>query len=140
VSGSEDGDTALAVIAVVFLIVVPVVLAVVNCLKGKYWFALIGFFVVGIVGVIGAIRLAKPNSRWARRYDPQKLHRSMNRFPDQAAKIDPQWADQLRADPERPQIEAIEEWPDEHPALWDKTTRRAYKKQHGHWPDEPRPE
>ena len=35
---------------------------------------------------------------------------------------------------------AIEEWPDEHPSLWDKTTRRAYKKQHGHWPDHPRAE
>ena len=47
--------------------------------------------------------------------------------------------DHAASDPPQAQ-EAIEEWAHEPPSLWDKTTRRAYRKQHGHWPDQPRAE
>ena len=35
----------------------------------------------------------------------------------------------------RSEAERIEEWPEEDPALWDKTTRRAYRREHGHNPE-----
>ncbi|MEU8343221.1 hypothetical protein AB0C74_16110 [Spirillospora sp. NPDC048832] len=41
-------------------------LAVVSLLKGKLWTGLLGLF-VGIVGLVGAVRLARPGSPWARR-------------------------------------------------------------------------
>ncbi|MFB4295913.1 hypothetical protein [Actinomadura sp. NTSP31] len=41
-------------------------LAVVALLKGKTWTGLIGLF-IGIVALVGAIRLARPGSPWARR-------------------------------------------------------------------------
>lgn len=124
------------VAVLVVVLGVPLIIAVINVLKGKYWFAVIGFLAVGLLGLIGAIRLAKPNSRWARGYDEDKLLEAMNRFPKQAAKVDPDWMEKVRNDPARPQIERLDEWPDEDPALWDKITRRAYKKQHGHWPED----
>ena len=49
--------------------------------KGKYFMALISLF-IPMVGWVGAIRLARPNSRWARRrYEnkPKKLQKSQVR-------------------------------------------------------------
>jgi hypothetical protein len=57
------------VIAIVALATYFVVLFAINLLKGKSGFALAGF--VGFLHFlwwIGAIRLAKPNSWWARRF------------------------------------------------------------------------
>jgi hypothetical protein len=57
------------------------VLAVVTLLKGKPWTALLGLFVPAIL-IIGAIRLARPGSVWARwryRDRPARLARAVHR-------------------------------------------------------------
>jgi hypothetical protein len=62
-------------------------LAFINALKGKWWFALWALIVTSglgtILGTVGAIRLAKPGSRWARkRYGDEKMAESLQRFGD----------------------------------------------------------
>jgi len=59
---------------------------VVTCfMKGKYIFGVIGIF-SGLFSLIGAIRLAKPNSSWARdRYNDAKMAASGARYPDLVA-------------------------------------------------------
>jgi hypothetical protein len=74
-------------IAIVLIAVYAVSFFTINSLKGKF-----GFAFAGIIGVlnflwwIGAIRLAKPNSWWARRYyvgDREgKLEESIRRHGD----------------------------------------------------------
>jgi hypothetical protein len=54
-------------------------LAVVCFLKGKRFAGIVGLFVPA-VALVGAVRLAKPDSRWARRYERSKLERSQARF------------------------------------------------------------
>jgi lysyl-tRNA synthetase, class II len=54
--------------------------AVICFLKGKLIWGVVGIY-VGPVALIGAIRLAKPHSWWARRrYEPEKLERSHRRY------------------------------------------------------------
>jgi hypothetical protein len=61
------------VIAAAVLVVHFVVLPVICALKGKWWYALFTPF-VGLFGLVGAIRPAKPHSYWARHwYDEQKM-------------------------------------------------------------------
>jgi len=72
-----------ASIAVAFAVVASMlVLPVINALKGKWWFALLFFVPWGpVLGLVGAIRLAKPHSYWARRwYTEDKRTTSMVRF------------------------------------------------------------
>jgi len=54
-------------------------LAVVCFLKGKRFAGILGLFIPA-VALVGAVRLAKPGSRWARRYQDGKLERSRTRF------------------------------------------------------------
>jgi hypothetical protein len=62
---------------------------VVSALKGKYRMTLFGLFVFP-VAVVGAIRLARPESRWAKwRYNPAKLERSTRRAAHHDARYDP---------------------------------------------------
>jgi lysyl-tRNA synthetase class 2 len=76
------GTTGLAAdVAIAIIVVIDVTLAVICLLKGKLW---TGFFAVFIpmVGIFGAIRLARPASPWAhRRYrgKPKKLARAQRR-------------------------------------------------------------
>jgi hypothetical protein len=64
------------------------VLALICVLKGKYRTALFGLFLPP-VGVIGALRLARPSSIWARhRYGGKRLERATRR----AADFDQRWA------------------------------------------------
>lgn len=57
--------------------------AVVTGLKGHVGLFVAGFLLVGVVWVIAALRLARPNSLWARRfYGPEKLGRSRARYRD----------------------------------------------------------
>jgi uncharacterized membrane protein len=54
-------------------------LALVCFLKGKRFAGIVGVF-VPLAALVGAVRLAKPGSRWARRYAGPKLERSRARF------------------------------------------------------------
>jgi hypothetical protein len=128
---NDSVDTGTTIAILLWLIGLPVLFAIINVLKGKYWFAVLGFF-FGIFSLIGAIRLAKPNSRWAKRYSPEQMEEAKRRFPRQAAKVDPSW--QPPAGHEDQHSTAITEWPEDDPSEWDKTTRRAYQKQYGKSP------
>ncbi|MDQ2700936.1 MAG: hypothetical protein M3Y23_06370 [Actinomycetota bacterium] len=59
------------------------VVMVVNAMKGKWWFA-VGSIVIPLVffaALVGAVRLAKPTSFWARRlYDREQMERSVKRI------------------------------------------------------------
>jgi hypothetical protein len=59
-------------------------LAIVCFLKGKTFTGIVGVF-VPLVALVGAVRLAKPGSRWARRYEGPKLKRAETRFAETAA-------------------------------------------------------
>jgi hypothetical protein len=70
------------------VLIVDGVLAFICVLKGKYRTALFGLFLPP-VGLIGALRLARPRSIWARyRYRGQELERATHR----AADFDKRWA------------------------------------------------
>lgn len=76
-TGQRVPGAVLALIALVDL-----VLAVVCILKGKLSLGLVGL-VVPLLALVGAIRLAKPDSWWARRHYPQgsgRLERARSRF------------------------------------------------------------
>ena len=61
--------------------VVGIVLASINALKGKLYTALAALLVPAI-GAVGAVRLARPGSIWARRvYSAERRARSEARFP-----------------------------------------------------------
>ena len=69
------GDTSvgsnLARAAVALFIVVDVVPVVISLMKGKIWTGVFGLF-VPFLALVGAIRLARPNSPWARRRYPKR--------------------------------------------------------------------
>ena len=66
-----------------------VVAAVVTALKGKPWFLVIGLL-VGWFWVFGSLRLAKPQSWWARRfYQGLKLEQSKARFSKDSGGFEP---------------------------------------------------
>lgn len=75
----RSGDLFRVVVAAyIVVVIVPVLLCL---LKGKVWTGVIGFF-VPIVAIVGAIRLARLNSPWARRRyrtRPKKLSRAERR-------------------------------------------------------------
>jgi hypothetical protein len=74
------GETVLENIEVIAFQVPWWALCVVCFLKGKLMWGVLGIYIPG-VAVIGAIRLAKPHSWWARRrYDADKLARSHGRY------------------------------------------------------------
>jgi len=76
---SAGGNVARAAVALFVLVdVVPVVICL---MKGKIWTGVIGLF-VPLLALVGAIRLARPNSPWARRRypaRPKKLARAQRR-------------------------------------------------------------
>jgi hypothetical protein len=56
--------------------------AIVCALKGKWAFFFLSILLWPVVPVIGAIRIAKPTSWWARRYyDTEKRRQARERFP-----------------------------------------------------------
>lgn len=77
-------------LSVVFSVFVLHLIAIVVCVsKGKYKVAFFGVFFT-VVGLTGAIRLARPNSRWARRrYGPDKLARATARAERFDARVGP---------------------------------------------------
>ena len=79
------------------------VLALASSFKGKYWFALLAMVTGPIVGAVGAARLAKPDSPWARRfYSREKMARAIERFPNHGEGVE--------LDPERRTGPPIEYW------------------------------
>lgn len=77
----RDDHSVLARAAVVVMALLTLALAVVVLLKGKLWTGLVGIGVPPLL-VVGAIRLARPHSPWARWHyqdDPGKMRRSMER-------------------------------------------------------------
>jgi hypothetical protein len=69
----------LVALALWALVLVP---GVVTALKGQWLLLVAGVLVLGLVWLIAAFRLARPNSYWARHfYSPQKLERSLERYP-----------------------------------------------------------
>jgi len=81
------------------------VLALICVLKGKYRTALFGLFLPP-VGVIGALRLARPSSIWARhRYRGERLERATRRAADfdrHWAPIQTDWVDFIGGKPSQP--------------------------------------
>lgn len=75
-------SSAAQVSRLVLFIIIPLNLcwAVVSFLKGKIYLGLIGVFLPA-AAIVGAVRLAKPGSPWARRrYDDHKVARATARF------------------------------------------------------------
>jgi hypothetical protein len=78
---STAGEVALAID-----IALAVVCAAICIFKGKTATGVAGFF-LPLIGLVGALRLAKPHSPWAhRRYDENKLKRAEKRFPDRPSR------------------------------------------------------
>jgi hypothetical protein len=78
--GAGSGSGQLAVWLYLVNVAVNLAVAGVCSFKGKLATGLIGI-VVPIVAIVGAIRLAKPSSVWARRrYSGAKLSRAQRRF------------------------------------------------------------
>lgn len=68
------------------------VLLLICVLKGKYSVALLGLF-LPLIAVVGAVRLARPGSAWARhRYRPERQDKAARR----AAALDRRWDPLLR--------------------------------------------
>ena len=88
--GFLDEETEpVSVISVIVAITLHVAFIVVCLLKGKFRLALFGIFLPPLA-LIGALRLALPRSRWARRwYSPKKLRRAEVRAAKHAARWDP---------------------------------------------------
>jgi hypothetical protein len=63
---NSDGDS---IVVLGLTILIDVACCVIALFKGKYWMGIIGLFIPG-VAQIGAIRLATPDSPWARRRYP----------------------------------------------------------------------
>jgi hypothetical protein len=83
----QGDDALLLAVGVTLAVTVNLALAAVTLLKGKLWTGLLGLF-VPVLLVVGAIRLARPSSVWARRrYEarngrpgrPDKLARAQRR-------------------------------------------------------------
>jgi hypothetical protein len=64
-----EGDSG-SIAGVLLAVVEALVFAAITALKGKYWTALAAMF-IPVFGWVGAIRLAKPSSPWARRRYPE---------------------------------------------------------------------
>jgi hypothetical protein len=74
------------------VVVLNVVLAVITLLKGKLMLGLASIF-IPMIGLVGALRLAKPQSAWARWFykkSPKKLERARERF-----EVSPGWPERF---------------------------------------------
>ena len=100
----EAGSTIAATVAAVALHLAWILVCVA---KGKYRFALFGAF-VPVLPVIGALRLARPGSGWARRrYGPTKAARAAARAARYDARVGPATAwvgDLIAGKPSEPTV------------------------------------
>jgi hypothetical protein len=113
-----------SVSAVVVAVVTAVLLSSVAILKGKPLLGLIGLFIPPI-SLVGAVRLAAPGSRWARRrYDPtgRKMARAQARWQRTAARRR-RVADGIAGAPSPPAESATRITPESTPAAQQKASR-----------------
>ncbi len=76
--GGDSGSDGLA--GVLLSQAIGVALALICLLKGKLMWAVVGVY-ISPIALVGALRLAKPDSWWARkRYGPEELARSHARY------------------------------------------------------------
>ncbi|WP_448625915.1 hypothetical protein [Geodermatophilus sp. URMC 64] len=78
-----DADPAAGEGAFALAVVVTLVFGLVAILKGRVVLGVVGVF-VPVVAIVGALRLGRPQSPWARRWYPsgsRRRHRSEERFP-----------------------------------------------------------
>jgi hypothetical protein len=67
-------------VGLIFTQIFNLTFVVICLLKGKLMYGVLGFYIPP-VAIVGSIRLARPESRWARkRYDDEKLARSKARY------------------------------------------------------------
>lgn len=77
----RDANSTAARASVIVLAVLNLAFAVIVLLKGKLWTGLLGMFFTPLL-LIGAVRLARPHSPWARWHyqdKPRKMHHSLRR-------------------------------------------------------------
>ncbi|MCW2983792.1 MAG: hypothetical protein JWR63_1362 [Conexibacter sp.] len=80
--GLDDPESVTATAAVATVVVL---LAIMCFMKGRILLGVLGLF-VPVFAVVGAVRLAQPNSPWARRrYGPKRLARAQARFAEHRA-------------------------------------------------------
>jgi hypothetical protein len=127
--------TQVAAIAVVLPIIALHVYAVVVCwTKGKRVMSVLGLVLVyGPLYLVGALRLAKPDSRYAlRNYGETKMNAAKARFPQNAANVSADWTPNYdpidEAAPPHPQDGDWEDLAATDPNELDRITRRAMKK------------
>ena len=75
----RDRAETVARLAVAGAGAIGIALAVINALKGKIFTAMATLF-IPVVGLVGALRLARPGSLWSRIYGEERLSRSRERF------------------------------------------------------------
>ncbi|MEO5876901.1 MAG: hypothetical protein ABIS86_11645 [Streptosporangiaceae bacterium] len=78
--GGDDG-TPVPVWLVAVTLLLNLSISLIALLKGKVWLGIVGIF-IGIFSIVGAIRLARSDSPWARRsYQPdsRKMRRTLKR-------------------------------------------------------------
>jgi hypothetical protein len=95
----ESGDTG-SVLGIVVLVGLDLGCSVIAALKGKYTSAVIGVL-IPLVGVVAAIRLAKPGSPWARRWyadGSRRLARATARY-ERSRRRYRRWQDRIGGAP-----------------------------------------
>jgi hypothetical protein len=98
--GGPTLDTGESTAVIVAVILIDLALCAVAAMKGKVFTAMLGMFIPP-VGLVGAIRLAKPDSPWARRRyapDSEKLAKATARYERHAARVR-RWQDLIGGAP-----------------------------------------
>jgi hypothetical protein len=112
-----------AAVGVLIILALWVSLPVINALKGKWWFALFAL-AGGWLGIVGAIRLAKPHSYWARHwYGEDKMTQTMQRFGGKGGLFPGSLPPDMTPNPQD-----SEPWLDQDATEQDKLTRRGIRR------------
>jgi hypothetical protein len=128
-------DNVAAYILVGFWLAISIGWFVICVLKGKIATAIFGCL-FGVVQIVGAIRLAKPDSRWARGYTRRKMEAAKARYPKNADRVPADWVpkpDPLDEPAPRHEQDSDDEWShmsdqELRLAATDPIVRRALKK------------
>jgi hypothetical protein len=95
-SDLDDDNPVVFAVSVILVVAVTLALAAVTLLKGKIWTGLFGLF-VPVLLVVGAIRLARPTSIWARsRYQPTASRPGRPLKMARAVRREQRWHEPLR--------------------------------------------